>query len=458
VAKKYSFDDHPEHRAQLDTWRDRWIANALNCEPMTDADRDVTRTAMDGLYRAANLEPPTRGVFVSSPLVGAVACSIASGAWWLRENPHEARKLFGRPVDEKTLMASVAAAAQICVDRCIRSLRGEKVSPLHAATYAATYAATNDATSAATSDATDAATYAATNAATDAATYAATHAATHAATSTATNAATRAATSAATRDATSAATSTATDSPIVDFLIGCAVHWWKFWNGGNMWSGWVAHLTFFRRIAKLPLDYSKFEHYETLAVHAGPRFMHTRFWIASDRPEFIHRDARNRPHRMDGPHIRWRDGVELHHIAGIRVEPRITAGDFTVKDIHEQRNAEVRRVMVDRYNQGDAGRYLRDSGAVVVHEDKDPLGQPRRLLRIDQPGDEPLTAIELTNSTPEPDGSRKLYTIRVHPELRPHIVPGIRSEYGDPQEMTCLNAVAATFGMYGHEYRLEVET
>jgi len=169
-------------------------------------------------------------------------------------------------------------------------------------------------------------------------------------------------------------------------------------------------------------------------------------------------DNVNRPHRIDGPYIRWRDGVELHHIHGIRVLPKVTAGEFTAQEARDEPNAEVRRVMIQRYNQGDTGRYLSDIGAKVIHEDKDALGLPRRLFRIEQDNDEPFVAIEVTNSTPEPDNSRKRYTFRCHPELRPLPVPGFRKEYGPPQEMTCVNAIASTYGYTGEEYRLEIET
>ena len=68
--------------------------------------------------------------------------------------------------------------------------------------------------------------------------------------------------------------------------------------------------------------------------------------------------------------------------------------------------------------------------------------------------------IEVTNSTPELDGTgkKKIYTFRCDPQLRPLNIPGFRAEKGEPQEFTCLNAIASTYGMYGHEYHLEIET
>jgi uncharacterized protein DUF6745 len=169
-----------------------------------------------------------------------------------------------------------------------------------------------------------------------------------------------------------------------------------------------------------------------------------------------------RLHKVDGPALRFADGYCVYAIHGIRLTPEVgakmAAKTITATEIRDIANAEVRRVLVAQYSAGDSGRYLRDIGATVIHEDNDPLGLPRRLLRIEQPGDEPFVAVEVTNSTPEPDGTRKLYTFRCHPEIRPLQVPGIRDELGDPQEPTCLNAIASTYGYYGHEYQLAVQT
>ena len=63
--------------------------------------------------------------------------------------------------------------------------------------------------------------------------------------------------------------------------------------------------------------------------------------------------------------------------------------------------------------------------------------------------------MELVNSSLEPDGSRKTYHLRVHPELRP-LLPG--DQLGAPQKATCQNAVASTFGLRGEEYAPEIET
>ena len=144
AAKKlYTLTD--EHRAQLEPWRDRWIANAMRTAPQTDEDRAAVRAAMRGMYEAASLEVPddTRGMFVPSPMVGAIAAPIASGVWWLRANPGEHAKLFGRIVTEEELVASIGPACTFAVAHGMAKVAMQptprvEVSATDAATSAAT--------------------------------------------------------------------------------------------------------------------------------------------------------------------------------------------------------------------------------------------------------------------------------------------------------------------------------
>jgi hypothetical protein len=306
-------------------------------------------------------------------------------------------------------------------------------------------------------DATRAATRAATMDATRAATDAATDAATGDATMDATDAATRAATGDATRDAwhpdlraTMRAVATAIGGPThAKLLVSCAVEAYHMWNGGNQWSGYMAYLSFFRHVAKLSLDYSKWEHYETLTLVSGPRVLHAKFAIVSDRPERLTVDAQNRPHCDDGPFCRWRDGTALYSIHGVRVPRSVVERpeSITVARIDAETNDEVRRVMVDRYG---SERFLRDSGAKKVQQDK----YGSLYERTFQSG-QPAVFVHLVNSTPEADGSRREFWRRVHPELRPLLGDG---QLGEPQKMTARNAVASTYGMTGQEYAPVAET
>ena len=336
---KYTLTD--EHRARFPEWRDKWIANALRTGPYTEADKTRCRAAMDGLYRAADLTPPPRGVFCASPISAAIASAIAHGVWWLRRNPARHPALFGRTLTEAEIVASAREAVAVACG--VRRVPMAPYAATDAATYDATDDATDDATRAATGDATYAATDDATYAATRAATRAATYAATRDATDAATYAATDAATDAATRAATYAATRAATDAKknwwvgargaaaAVRHLTGigglkCATLAYRFYQGGSAWAFAAAYTAFGRDHAKLAERglvkqelYDRYAPWETLAKLSGFRFMHEQFCIVSDRPLEYHVDERNRPHCETGPFVRWSDGSGFYAWHGARV-------------------------------------------------------------------------------------------------------------------------------------------
>jgi hypothetical protein len=106
---------------------------------------------------------------------------------------------------------------------------------------------------------------------------------------------------------------------------------------------------------------------------------------------------------------------------------------ITVEEIEKEANVEVRRVMIDKYGQS---RYITDSGAIEVH--KDDWGT---LYRKEIAEDEPLVAVKVVNSTPEPDGSSKDYWLRVPPTTK-----------------TAREGVAWTFAQDEPTYAPEIET
>jgi hypothetical protein len=499
-----------EHRAQLDGWAQRWIANALRTEPQSKEDRTAMSRAMRGMYHAAEFEPPPREVFCPSPVSGAIAATIASAVWWLREHPMRHAELFGRHLSHAEIDAAAKAA---CARTTATALGREPAADL--AVEAATFDLAVDATFAATHGAVEAAaTFAATHGAVEAATFDlavdATFAATHDATSGAVDIATRDEVDAAaasrvasdeavaavraedeifvatrnaideavdvvTRDTIEAAAHTVTRASVdeVDDVISARVCWratrtanallrffvnalsrWHLLrNGGNQWSGWVSYLSFFRHVVQLDLPQS-FAHYEAAAVHGGPRFMHARFWIVSDFPTVLGRDDRHRSHSLTGPSLAWRDGWRVYRIHGVAVPAQVVEAPetITVAQIEAEQNTEVRRVLVEQYG---TARYLADSGAVEIHRDDWGI-----LMRKEQPDDDPIIVVDVLNSTPEIDGSIKRYTLSVHPELRPLLgfSAAGEPEFGEPQEMTARNAVASTFGLRGEDYAPLVQT
>lgn len=77
----------------------------------------------------------------------------------------------------------------------------------------------------------------------------------------------------------------------------------------------------------------------------------------------------------------------------------------------------------------------------MIAFDSDRHGNQRKLLHFSLPGDEPYVAVQVINSTPEPDGSHRSYLLRVPPTIT-----------------SCRAAVAWTFGMAADDYDPDVET
>ena len=295
----------------------------------------------------------------------------------------------------------------------------------------------------------------------------ATDAATDAATLAATDAATYAATRAATYDATLDATLDATDADgwayelalhfagnVSDarYLLECAARWWNTYQGGNMWAPWDCYLTAARDILGLRLDqHEKYAAWERCAIEGGFRVMHDEFCMVSDFPERLLVDPENRPHCDDGPSHRWRDGWSLWHIHGVRVTEQIVLrpDTLTLTQIRDERNAEVRRVMIERFGES---RYIEASGMKPIAHDEvfgtlyeSPLKDQWPNARI----------IRVVNRSPEPDGTFKPYWLDVN-----------GAHYGGDAGRIPQAAVASTWRLQSgalafrdyRDYRPQVET
>ena len=337
------------------------------------------------------------------------------------------------------------------------------------AIYTATYTATHDATYTATHDATDRATdraihndtYNATDRATDNATYNATlnatlnatdiatrnatHDATHDATDRATDRAIHNATYNAIYNATYTATRIATDiatlgtkkqnNKLVKMLLESAKRWTGAYQGGNMWAGFPAYLEAMRDVLGLELpEYKKYQSWEDCAKHGGFRFMHEKFCIVSDFPEYIKLDDRGRPHCETGRSHRWRDGFSIYSWHGVQV-PREWIEDkpsLKPETALKWSNIEQRRAACEIIGWD---RILAELNAKTINKDDDPMiGE---LVEVDLP-----------------EAGKERF-------LRVLCGTGRRFAIPVPREMkTALQANAWSYDMEGFDFRtlLEVRT
>ncbi|WP_416968823.1 DUF6745 domain-containing protein [Streptomyces sp. 4F14] len=168
---------------------------------------------------------------------------------------------------------------------------------------------------------------------------------------------------------------------------------------------------------------------------AGWWWAFERVAVVCERPVELHRDEAGRLDRGDGPALAFPDGFALCAWRGMPVPPDFLDELRTLvpQRIQAEENAELRRVMLEFYGYE---RYLADSGAKPVHRDETGV-----LWRIEMGIDEPVVMVEVVNSTPEPDGSRNVYWLRVPPRTR-----------------TAREGVAWTFGLSAEAYAPAEET
>jgi hypothetical protein len=238
----------------------------------------------------------------------------------------------------------------------------------------------------------------------------------------------------------------------------------------------MAYVAFFRDVVglKLPGDTWDRSHAYADMMSAGWLWPHKDFVMVCEPPVTLHLEDRLMPgqrwrrlHNEHGPAIAWRDGTALWYLCGMSVPQQLVESPETItaEQIATERNAEVRRVMLDRFT---AARFVREIGATIV----DAHELHGKLYRYDQRDDEAVCVLEVVNASPEPIGYEagpndvirdgrvwKTYFLRCDPQLRPMYPPGDpRGSFGAPQEMTALNARASTFGLRGEEFAPLVES
>lgn len=362
MEKKYILKE--EHKEMFGEWAEKWIKNAFSVGRATEEEKKEIKKQVKKLYEAAKLQPPldSRIIIVPSPLVGRIASGLAAAIWYLRKNV-----------------------------------------VTNAATDDATYAATDDATDAAIDDATSeavrntiyAATCTATNNASNDATYAAVRivsVAVRVATDDATRAAVEEATSDATDDVTSNIAEDITErdkkyvfygkekllkymkaifGKNINFALQCCQKSRRFYQGGNMWCGWLACQTFFRYIAKIDIDFSKWNCYEKLGELSGFRFVHKEFCIVSEKPVILKTTKRENtylPHCENGPYIQWADGFGIFALNGIIV-PRwlveTSSENIPIEKYFVETNVEIRKEI---YRKIGAERFLKASNSELIDE------------------------------------------------------------------------------------------
>ena len=181
--------------------------------------------------------------------------------------------------------------------------------------------------------------------------------------------------------------------------------------------------------------------------------------LACERHTSAHVDDRGRLHHPTEMACGYSDGWGIYAWHGVRIPESYFANQPDPATILTERNAEVRRALMERYDAlNGKGRFIQDAGAKVIDSAIQPMRPGEQdslneLLAIDLPDDDPEAKI-LAVKMVDPSTDR-VYIIRVHPECRPLHADG---SFGEPQAPTVRNALASTHGLRGEEYVLAAES
>lgn len=154
--------------------------------------------------------------------------------------------------------------------------------------------------------------------------------------------------------------------------------------------------------------------------------------FACERPARQSVDEQGRLHHESLPALLCRDGLPVYAWHGVRVPERVICSPETIlwKDVQEESNQEVRRVMIQRLG---AEKLLREAGAKQEHSDD--FGTLFSVPNSDR------KVVKVVNATPEPDGTFKEYFLFVPPQMK-----------------RAKEAVAWTFNQTESEYQPSIQT
>jgi len=112
-------------------------------------------------------------------------------------------------------------------------------------------------------------------------------------------------------------------------------------------------------------------------------------------------ETKTLPASLQGVQMRWQ---------GVRVDERVVLRpeSITTQEILQERNAERRRVLLDRFG---TARFMKETKAELLDQDQD-CGGRRQLLRVPMPDDEPLVSLSCVC----PSTGRQ-YFLRVPPAM-----------------------------------------
>ena len=196
---------------------------------------------------------------------------------------------------------------------------------------------------------------------------------------------------------------------------------------GSHDAHWLGFYDYFNQVCGLTNETKALVGLWLQAQHAGWWMPYKEVCFVSERHNILKQDTQGRLHCEDGLAIGYPDGWGVYAWHGVRVPERVIMHPDTLtgQDIIEERNVEVRRVMMERM--GD--RLFKGKGA----SQSDEYG---KLYRWNFEDDESLVMVQVNDASTE-----RQYFLRVPPHIQ-----------------TAHEAVAWTFDVDVNEYTPAMQT
>jgi len=178
----------------------------------------------------------------------------------------------------------------------------------------------------------------------------------------------------------------------------------------------------------------------TIARHASWIVPHENICWLSEHPDLIRTDARGRLHSADGPAVRYPDGWCVYAWKGVEIPAWLIeqAQQISPSSIAATFDPALRNCMIEIMT---PERFVKRAALVPVSEDETGILW-RKFWSFRGVTIGSWTAVEVQNGTPEADGSRKRYFLRVPSNVR-----------------SAREGVAWTYGLTAEQYAaLEVRT
>ena len=158
---------------------------------------------------------------------------------------------------------------------------------------------------------------------------------------------------------------------------------------GSAESYWIYTYQYYVDVLKLPIDEKArwgLDIMKRLCDNSGFHYVYDKFAVICDKPKIISLNEDGEVHNETGPAILYRDGFAIYAING-HIVPKLvvmTPEKITTDMIQEEQNAEVSRIMIERFG---LSKYLVETGAKILDMDSLSLdGSATRILVEDGQG------------------------------------------------------------------------